>query len=252
MADFKDHFSRVAATYASFRPRYPAALFDYLAGLPRARKLAWDCACGNGQATIDLTERFERVVATDASRAQLENAARHERVTYRVAPADRSGLAAASVDLVTIAQALHWLDVERFYAEVRRVLAPGGALAAWVYGNPTIDAAPIDALVRDFYERVVGPYWPAERAHIVSGLTTLPFPFAELAHPPFAMQVDWTLEQLRGYLLSWSATQRFIEMHRVDPLDEFFRVLEPAWGDPRTRRTVRWPLWLRVGRATSE
>ena len=131
---FKDHFSRIAATYASFRPRYPPALFDYLARSCRQHTLAWDCACGSGQATLDLAQRFDAVLATDASAAQLASAPPLANVRYRVAPAEDSGLAALSVDIVTVAQALHWFELAPFYAEVERVLRREGVLAVWTYG----------------------------------------------------------------------------------------------------------------------
>src|SRR5690348_223725 len=159
MSGFKDHFSGVAAQYASFRPRYPAALFDFIAALCSARRRAWDCACGTGQATLDLAERFDSVVATDASPQQIAAAAAHARVTYRVAPAERSGLEDRSIDLVAVAQALHWLDLPRFYAEAQRVLVPQGVIAVWTYGGLSVAEEPaIDAALRRFAEEVVGPF----------------------------------------------------------------------------------------------
>src|SRR5436309_13441105 len=131
---FHDHFSEVANRYADFRPHYPATLFDYLATPVPRSSLVWDCACGSSQATLDLATRFDRVVATDASREQIASATPHPNVEYRVAPADESGLPDASVGLLTVAQALHWFDLERFYAEAKRVLQPGGVLAVWAYG----------------------------------------------------------------------------------------------------------------------
>jgi ubiquinone/menaquinone biosynthesis C-methylase UbiE len=128
---FKDHFSRLAAQYAEFRPRYPGALFDLLARVGPARELAWDCACGSGQATLDLVERFGSVVATDASAQQIAAAKPHPRVEYRVARAEDSGLESKSVDVITVAQSLHWFDRPAFYAEARRVLRPHGVLAVW-------------------------------------------------------------------------------------------------------------------------
>src|SRR4051812_19118878 len=126
-----DHFSRQAAGYSVYRPSYPDALFDFVAGLAPARRRAWDCATGNGQAAVGLARLFESVVATDASAAQIAHAHRHPRVAYRVAPAESSGLEAGTIDLVTVAQAAHWLDLDAFYEEVRRVLVPGGAIALW-------------------------------------------------------------------------------------------------------------------------
>src|SRR5215470_15770711 len=136
---FKDHFSASAAGYATFRPKYPAELFDFVAALPERRRVAWDCATGNGQAALPLAERFDRVVATDASAEQIAHATPHPRVSYGVGLADESGLDGESVDLVTVAQALHWLALDRFFAEVRRVVVEGGVLAVWCYTRPVLE-----------------------------------------------------------------------------------------------------------------
>jgi SAM-dependent methyltransferase len=246
---FHDHFSGVAATYAESRPRYHADLFVWLASECADHGLAWDCATGNGQAAVHLADRFARVVATDASASQIAEAAPHPRITYRTAPADESGLAAASADLVTVAQALHWFDFERFYAEVRRVLKPGGLLAVWCYGTfRVVDEPAIDAAVQHFYGATVGPYWPPERRHIESGYRDIPFPFAPVAPPPFVMRADWSLPALAGYLRSWSATSRYAAANGADPVVALEAALLPLWGDPSRTRRFEWPLSLRAGR----
>ncbi len=249
MSGFKDHFSGVAAGYAAFRPHYPAELFDFLAGLCAQRRLAWDCACGSGQATLDLAERFDRVIATDASPQQIAAARAHERATFRVAPAEQSGLEDRSVDLATVAQALHWLDLPRFYEEVRRVLVPEGILAVWTYAALSVEEPAIDALLQHFATEIVGPFWPAERRLVESGYRSLPFPFAEIDAPRFRMQSAWTLPHLLGYLRSWSATQRYVAQQGEDPVASWVERLAPLWGDPDRARLVTWPLELRLGRA---
>jgi SAM-dependent methyltransferase len=245
---YADHFSRLASGYARSRPRYPAELFSYLAGLTSRHELAWDCAAGNGQATVPLAQWFRRVIGTDASGAMLGQAQSHPAVEYREAPAERSGLDSASVDLVTVAQALHWLDVEAFYREVRRVLVPGGVLAVWTYGVNHVDLEAADRVLFAFYTDVVGPFWPADRRHVESGYLTLPFPFPELSPPGFSMQVHWTLSELLAYVRTWSATQRYKEAKGRDPVEQLERQLAPVWGDRITRRVISWPLSLRVGR----
>jgi SAM-dependent methyltransferase len=247
MIDFKDHFSRLASTYASFRPRYPAALFDYLAQSCRQRDCAWDCACGSGQATRDLAARFATVIATDASAAQVAVAAPHANVLYRVASAEASGLDPSSVDIVTVAQALHWFQLAPFYAEVERVLRPGGVLAAWTYGVVHVAGASIDKLLQQFYWGTLQSYWPAERELVESGYRTLSFPYPQLPSPVFAMQEEWSLSQLIGYSRSWSATARYAERNGSDPALLLEKSLLPEWGDPQLLRCISWPLSLRIG-----
>ncbi len=242
---FADHFAKVAAAYAGFRPTYPVALFEWLAEIAPARELAWDCACGSGQASADLAGHFTRVVATDASRAQVEAALQHPRVEFRVAPAESSGLPDGSVDLITVAQALHWFPLERFYAEVRRVAKPGGVLAAWTYGVLAVEGEEVNGAVQHFYHDVVGPYWPPERRHVEDGYRALPFPFAAVAAPAFEMTASWSLRELLGYFRSWSATARFVAVQGYDPVTTLERELSPMWGD--RRHTIRWPLAMKVG-----
>lgn len=238
----------MARDYASARPTYPPALFDWLAGIAPARGHAWDCAAGTGQATLELARCFDAVTATDASAAQLGQAPPHPRVAYRVAPAEASRLPDASVDLVTVAQALHWLDLEPFFAEARRVLVPGGVLAVWCYGLQRLDDPRIDALLEHFYSSVVGPYWAPERRLVETGYRTLALPFDELAAPAFDMALDWSLAELAAYLGTWSATARFRKERGHDPVEPFARELAPLWGSSHVRRRVRWPLSLRIGR----
>jgi SAM-dependent methyltransferase len=243
---FKDHFSRQAADYAKFRPRYPQELFDYLGRIAPSRELAWDCGTGNGQAAVGLALVFDRVVAIDASENQIAKAQPHERVDYRVAPAENSGIGSETVDLIMVAQALHWFDLQRFYKEVRRVLKNNGVLVASAYKFFHVTAK-IDELVNDrYYDKVVGPFWPPERA-LVEKFEELPFPFSEIQTPSFEMIAQWNLEHLVGYLRSWSATQRFIAAKGADPLEQITDELRGAWGNPQQARSVIWPLTLRVG-----
>ena len=245
MVTFKDHFSKQAADYAEFRPRYPQELFDYLGSIAPSRQLAWDCGTGNGQAGVGLATAFDRVIATDASEKQISNAQAHERVEYRVAPAEISGLESRTVDLIVVAQALHWFDLDRFYAEVQRVLRPNGVLAASAYNLLRIEPA-IDKVVNRYYREVVGSFWPPERK-LVENFAELPFPFQELDPPQFEMTAQWNLDHLVGYLVTWSSTQRFIAEKGVDPIADIRKDVSAAWGDPNRTRRVVWPLTLRVG-----
>jgi SAM-dependent methyltransferase len=245
---YADHFSRLAAAYASCRPSYPDQLFTYLRAISNRHEVAWDCAAGTGQASLPLARVFRRVIATDASASMIANATPHPGVEYRVATAEASGLSSASVDLVAVAQALHWLDVDLFYREADRVLVPGGVFAAWTYGSQYLGDELMDQVLGRFYTDVVGPYWPGERRHVESGYRTLPFPYAELDAPSFAMEEEWTLAELLGYIGTWSATQRFRETVGRDPVDELAREIAPLWGNPSSVRRIHWSLGLRVGR----
>lgn len=245
---FQDHFSGVARLYADFRPSYPEALFNTLAALAPRRTAAWDCAAGNGQATVALAQHFERVVATDASHEQIATAKSLPNVEYRVALAEHSGLADASVDLITVAQALHWFDLAQFYAEARRVLVPDGLLAVWCYGINEIDGEPVNRIVQNYYANTLGSYWPPSRELVETGYRTLPFPFQELATPNLRMEVNWTLAQMLGYFSTWSATNKFIQATGYNPLEPLAADLGRVWGDANTTRTITWPLSLRVGR----
>ncbi|HWR01559.1 MAG TPA: class I SAM-dependent methyltransferase [Chlorobaculum sp.] len=247
-AVFRDHFSTVSTNYAVFRPSYPDSLFAWLASVAPACRLAWDCATGSGQAAVGLAAYFDRVVATDASRAQIQSAGKHSRVEYRVARADFSGLDADSVDLVTVAQALHWFDMERFYDEVRRVLVEHGVLAVWCYGPLIVEGDGINAIVRRFYYDVVGPFWPAERAIVDDGYRDVSLPFKPVDVPVFDMSVFWSLNELIGYIGTWSATARYIEATGIDPVAELDRQLSECWGHADRRRSVTWPIVVKACR----
>jgi ubiquinone/menaquinone biosynthesis C-methylase UbiE len=247
---FQDLFSAQAATYAAIRPDYPPALFDFLQSIVERRNLAWDCATGNGQAALALAEFFERVIATDASAQQLAHARAHPRVEYHVAPAEASGLADGSADLITVAQALHWFDRDRFYAEATRVLVPHGVLAVWSYGDPAMpDDNALDAALQHFNLVTLGPYWPAGRGLVGGAMRQLVFPFAEIAAPPIDIVRRWTLSELALYVRSWSSRAAYLKRHGADPVSPFLETLAPIWGDPETRHEVRWKVTMRVGRA---
>jgi len=245
----KDHFSGHADCYEAFRPTYPEALFAYLTSLCPFHDLAWDCATGNGQAAVALAAFFRAVIATDASQKQIDQAHPRENVRYLVAPADGVSIDDASVDLVTVAQALHWLDLTGFYAEVRRVARPDCMIAVWCYQLHTI-APKIDSIIHRLYADIVWADWPPERRLVEDGYRTLAFPFEEVDSPPFEMVHSWDLDHLLGYLGSWSSVQRYRTRTGHDPLELIRAELEAAWGGPGQTRDVKWPLHVRVGRVS--
>jgi SAM-dependent methyltransferase len=247
MTAFKDYFSGHAADYRSFRPTYPPELFAFLASLVPSHELVWDCGTGSGQAAVSLADHFARVFATDASAEQLQNAEQHPKVEYAVARAEACPLPAACADLVTVAQALHWFDLDGFYAEVNRVGKPGAALVVWTYDMHSVNAD-VDPVLARLQSEYVGPYWPPERAIVIAGYRTIPFPFAEIPTPPFALTAEWDLPTFVGYMNTWSATKRFEKANGFNPLEQLADDLVAVWGDPTTMRTVRWKLALRAGR----
>ena len=220
-------------------------MFEYLGSVAPDRQLAWDCGTGNGQAAVGLASVFDRVIATDASEKQIANAQSHEIIEYRVAPAENSDIGSETIDLIMVAQALHWFDLERFYAEARRVLKPDGVLAASAYNLLHIEPA-IDEVVNRYYGEVVGSFWPPER-RLIEQFADLPFPFQEIDTPKFEMTALWDLDHLVGYLRTWSSTQRFIAAKGSDPLKEISDELGSAWRTPEQIRNVSWPLTLRIG-----
>lgn len=244
---FEDHFSRHSRQYAEYRPTYPIEIYAYLASLAPGRSLAWDCGTGNGQAALGLADHFEQVHATDASAEQIKLAQPHERVTYHVEPAEHVSLRDSSTDLVTVAVAIHWFNFDEFYREVKRVLRPEGILAAWTYSLTEISPE-IDALVDHYYHETLQGYWPERIRYLEEEYKTLPFPFDEIQPPAFRMEARWTLNQLAGFLDSWSATQRYKAQNGQHPLEEIWEQLLAAWGHAEETRLIRWPLHFRIGR----
>lgn len=246
-ATFKDHFSSGSAGYAAYRPGYPLELIDELTSIGAGTGRALDCGCGTGQLSVLLAERFDEVLATDASAAQIAAAEAREGVTYRTALAEDSGLAENSVDLITVAQAAHWLDLDSFYAEARRIARPQAAIALITYGVLHLDGE-LDRHLQHFYYETIAAYWPPERRHVESGYRDLPFPFQVIDVPPQVIEMQWDLGQLLGYLNTWSAVKAAHKALGENPVDALAAQLQQAWGDPAIQRTVTWPLTVRAGR----
>lgn len=245
---FADHFSDRAADYAVYRPTYPAEFIAYLASVAPARELAWDAGTGNGQAATLLAEQFTAVAATDPSEEQIARARPHPRVTYRVAREDTSGLVSESVDLITVAQALHWFDLSRFYPEALRVLKPGGVIAVWCYSLARMDSV-ISTVFDRWHDTRVKRHWPPERRHTDNGYQDLDFPFDEIAAPSWTMTAHLTRAQFLGYLGTWSAVMNARKREGLDLVAELGAALDAVWpaGDSRPAR-IDWPIGLRVGR----
>jgi SAM-dependent methyltransferase len=246
VSTFKDLFSPQAADYARFRPVYPPELFAWLAAEAPARRLAVDVGTGSGQAAVALAAHFERVIGVEPSDGQRAAALPAARVEYRRGGAEATGVDPAAADLVTAAQAFHWFKPDAFFAEVRRVVRPGGCLAFWCYGLTSITPE-IDAAVFHYYEDLLGTFWEPERKLVEQGYRGVAVPFDEIPTPAFAMTLSWSLEHLLGYLGTWSPRKPFLARHGQDPLELALPRLRAAWDDAGAR-PVTWPLSVRAFR----
>ncbi len=243
---FKDHFSASAAHYASARPHYPQALFDWIATISPAHGHAWEAGCGNGQASRDLARHFDAVFATDPSAAQIAQASAPDNVTFAVEPGERCSLPDNSVDAVCVAQALHWFDREAFFAECDRVLKPGGVLVAWGYQDIVVPPALEAANTR--LQDEIREYWPPERALIDSAYADFEWPFERIDPPAFQLQADWPLPRLLGYFSSYSAVKQYREAHGADPVAANAGILSAAWGHADATQRLHWPLFVHARR----
>lgn len=246
MSQFKDHFSTQSADYAKYRPQYPKALFDFLMSKVKNTQAVWDCATGNGQVAVELAKHFDKVYATDASQNQIAHATPNPKVAYSVATAEHSGLPDNSVDLIAVGQAIHWFDHMAFYKEAGRVAKPGCLLAAWGYGYHKVSAE-VDAVVKEFNEKYIGPYWPPERRHIDNAYADIPFPFDKIEIPELYIEMEVPVMALVGYIKTWSSTQGYIKATGHDPLPELEEKLSAAWGDPKELKAIKWPIIMMAG-----
>ncbi len=276
-AGFKDHFSVVADAYAAARPGYPDALFDAIAAVVPGSANVWEPGCGSGQATRGLAARFAHVHASDPSAPQI---AQHRRagldppppvpppappaasppappapwrvetrptnVTLLVGPAERSALPDASMQLVAVAQALHWFDRGKFFAECDRVLMPGGVLAAWGYADFLAPEGMVDALAA--FRARIEPHWPPERAQVDARYAGYDWPFPALPAPGLWLEAQWSLAHFLRYLTSLSASARCLAGSGDDPVARHAPALAAAWGEAGDVRTLQWPLFLHLRR----
>ena len=245
----KDNFSNQATTYAQFRPDYPTELFDFILQNVENKQVAWDVATGNGQAAKILAAHFKQIVATDLSQKQIDNAVKLPNIKYAVGRAEATDFADNSFDLITVAQAVHWFDFEKFYAEVRRVAKPNATIAIWAYARPEfIIQKSLDKTFQNFYYNVIGKYWDAERQHIDAHYRTVPFPFTEIQTANFPMTFNWHQYEFEGYLNSWSSVQNFKKANDgFSPIEELMLDMSADWGE-FNRETVSFPIFLTLGK----
>lgn len=243
----KDLFSNQASLYAQYRPGYPNELYEYILQQVNDRQLAWDCATGNGQAAVELAQYFEKVMATDISEKQLQQAQPHERITYSVTTAEQTPFTDNSFDCITVAQAYHWFRFDAFGKEVMRVAKPGAVVAIWGYSLVVCEDAAVNALINTFYRETVGAYWDKERKYVDDHYTTVPFPYEPLPAKEFQINVQWNRQQLSGYFNTWSSVQHFIKARQYNPVNELSTAIEQVWRGEGVKNFY-FPLFLKLGR----
>jgi ubiquinone/menaquinone biosynthesis C-methylase UbiE len=241
----KDLFSSQSKAYAAFRPTYPRALYEFILRRVKHRDTAWDCATGNGQVARDLSKHFKKVFATDISKQQLDEAFQASNINYSVSEAEQTPFDDHCFDLITVGQALHWIDTDKFYREAKRVGKKGATIAIWGYSLLTVNTE-IDKLFNDFYFNKVGKYWDAARKLVESEYATIDFPFAEKEEAKFQIKTTWTFEQFAGYLTSWSATQKFIKTEGHTPVPDFMDSIRVLWPDTELKE-IQFPVFLKTG-----
>jgi len=239
----KDLFSNHANQYAAFRPTYPKELYDFVFKHVKEFESAWDAGTGNGQVARDLSKRFNKVIATDISAKQIEKAYQAENIFYSIA-SEATSFQENTFDLICVAQAIHWFDREKFYAEVKRVAKLDALIAVWGYSLLSVSPE-IDFHIKDFYVNIVGPYWDKERKLIDEQYETIAFPFQEIKTPEFSFSFQWTLNELQGYLETWSSVQKIIRENNYNPVEEFIQRIAPFWKS--AVMTIQFPLFMRIG-----
>jgi ubiquinone/menaquinone biosynthesis C-methylase UbiE len=245
----KDLFSQQAAHYSKWRPTYPPELIEYIVSFVPERKLALDCATGNGQAALLLAEHFEEVIATDLSNEQLKYAKPHPKIAYKQGPAEHTDFAENTFDLITVAQAYHWFDHKAFCQEAHRICKPGGVVAIWGYDLCFAQDPAVTNLIVHFYKDITGPYWDEGRKYIDDNYKTVYFDFKEIpVTKTFSIRTTWTIHDLQGFLNSWSAVQKYIKVNGHDPVEPFIRELNTIWSEDR-RMEFQFPIFMRMGRS---
>lgn len=243
---FTDLFSEKANLYARARPRYPEALFAFIASKAQSLERAWDCGTGNGQAAVSLAQHFSEVCASDPSQDQIDQATRAPHVIYSVQRAERTTFPSRHFDAICVAQALHWFDFGPFFSEVNRLAKPGAIFAAWGYSWPTVDSH-FDVVFESVVRRVIEPYWAPQNHLLWSGYAEVPLPFARIDTPSFEIAVSWTYREFMAYIATWSAFRKYMAETGDELVERTAAALQTVWGNPDSAREVRMPLCLLAG-----
>lgn len=248
MKQIKDNFSNQTKFYKKYRPTYPLEVYQELLKWVKYKEQCWDCGTGNGQVAIRLADYFQSVYATDISQKQLDNAEKHERITYKVERAEKTSFSDNQFDLITCAQAAHWFDSNAFNKEVNRVGKKGAIISIWGYGLLRINPK-INSLIDKFYADILGPYWDKERKHIDYELQTIPFDFDEISTSnDTSIQTNWSLNELEGYFNSWSSVQHFNKSNpNIDSVKQIILEIKNFWKENEVKK-VKFPIFMRIGK----
>jgi len=238
----KDLFSGQSQLYQQARPTYPQTLIEALLTYIPTVEHAWDCGAGSGQLTQLLAPHFQQVIATDLSQNQLDQAPHFSNVQYLQQAAEHTDFPDQYFDLITVAQAIHWFDFEKFYTEVKRTLKPTGLFAVIGYGLLYIEDEHLNQRIQQLYTETLKGYWDAERHYIDEHYQTIPFPFQEIEMPQFQMSLVWTGQQLWDYLNTWSAVKHYQNQLNISPLEGLRDILN------KQQIVLSFPVLLRVGR----
>lgn len=241
----KDNFSRQSEAYARFRPRYPRALFDFISIHTPSKNYAWDAGTGNGQSAVELAVIFDQVIATDISKKQLAQAPLLSNIDFRLEPSEQTTIPSGVVNLVTVSQALHWFDLQKFYAEVKRVAAPGAMIAVWTYSLLTIEPG-LDDKIRAFNFDTLRGYWDKERVHVDNGYKEIPFPFKTISCPLFFIETEWSLAEMVGYIETWSGVSNYEKRENHSPVPALRQEIERYWNESEKKK-IRFPVHLKMG-----
>ena len=243
----KDLFSKQSDLYARYRPTYPKELYDHILSFVKEKNIAWDCATGNGQAAVVLAEHFKKVIATDISASQIEKAIKKDNIEYLVCPAESTPFDDNTFDLVTVAQAYHWINWKEFKKEVVRVSKPGAIIAIWVYFRNMPGDKKVDDAIFSFYENVTRPYWDDARKFVEEKYATVDFDYDLLPVKDFETTLNWQREDMIGYISSWSAIQKYIKVNGHSPMSIIEEEINKLWPKGEVKK-VNFPIYLKLGR----
>lgn len=243
----KDLFSNQANAYVKYRPGYPKELFEYIISFVKNKTTAWDCATGNGQAAAVLSEYFEKIIATDISEAQLQNAVQKDDISYQISPAEKTPFPDNSFDLITVATAYHWFDHKAFYKEATRVGKKDCVVAIWAYTSLILNDKNLNSIYQHFYQKIIKSYWEPERRYVDEQYETIPFDFKPLPSKKFQSNYQWTKDQFKGYIETWSAVQKYKKLNGESPLLQIAEELGHTWTDKEIKE-INFSIHLRMGR----